>query len=315
VQLKRAFVAPMTRRAIGIRNGRRALLALVGIFVVLASVIGGFLLAGGAIPVLFQPAEFIVIGGAAFGALLVGTPPSVLRSLISQLPRLIRGARNERDYLDVLLVGFELLTIARREGLVALEKHIEDPLQSPLFSKYPSLMRDRRALTFVTDTLELLTSGMKLGDHELGELLEADLHVRKEEESRPSRALLTLADALPGLGIVAAVLGIVVTMGHIDGPPAEIGRHVGAALIGTFLGVLLSYGVAQPMGHNLAAKVEEDQVYLQVLRELMLSLHKGANPAAAVELARRSLPVEVRPTSAALSEACRALKQGASAGG
>src|SRR5690606_29697896 len=154
-------------------------------------------------------------------------------------PALVRAGRSERDYLDLLLMGFELLTLARREGLVTLEKHLENPLQSPVLSKYPSITGDPAVLTFLTDTLELFTSGVKIGDHELAELLESDLHVRREEEQRPARALLTMADALPGLGIVAAVLGIVVTMGHIDGPPAEIGHHVGAALVGTFLGVLL----------------------------------------------------------------------------
>lgn len=290
------------------------MLALVGMAVVLGSVIGGFVLAGGSVPVLLQPAEFLVIGGAALGALLVGTPLPVLKNLVRRAPALVRGGRSQQDYLDLLLMGFELLTLARREGLVTLEKHLENPLQSPVLSKYPSITGDPAVLTFLTDTLELFTSGVKIGDHELAELLESDLHVRREEEQRPARALLTMADALPGLGIVAAVLGIVVTMGHIDGPPAEIGHHVGAALVGTFLGVLLSYGVVQPIGHNLGAKLEDDHAYLMTLKDLLLSLHKGANPAVAAELARRSLPAEVRPTSAQLTEACRALK-GAGGGG
>lgn len=307
----------MTPRGTPSRGDRRGrLLSLIGIVVVLASVIGGFVLAGGSVPVLYQPSEFIVIGGAATGALLVGTPVSVIRRLLRGLPSLVRGARAEQQYMDLLLLGFELLTLARREGLVALEKHVESPLQSPLLSRYPSVTRDPGVLTFLTDTLELFTSGVKIGEHELAELLEADLHVRKEEEQHPARALATMADALPGLGIVAAVLGIVVTMGHIDGPPEEIGHHVGAALVGTFLGVLLSYGVVSPISSNLGAKLEENHAYLTTLKDLLLSLHKGANPTAAVEFARRSLPAEVRPSSSALADACRALKgQGANHGG
>jgi chemotaxis protein MotA len=284
------------------------MIAIAGMLIVIGSVLGGFALAGGHFAVLMQVNEFIVIGGAALGSLLVGTPLSALKSLGHQLPKISSNGKAKQDFLDVLLMGFELLSLARREGLVALEAHVEDPLKSPLLSKYGRFTGDKMALTFLTDTLELFTSGVKLGDHELSELLEADLEVQKEEEMQPSKALTTMGDALPGLGIVAAVLGIVITMGHIDGPPSEIGHHVGAALVGTFLGVLLSYGVVQPMAGNLAAKVHGQHAYLVAVKELLVSLYKGANPAVAVELARRSLPTDVRPTSAELSAACRALR-------
>lgn len=286
------------------------MVAIAGMLIVIGSVLGGFALAGGSFAVLIQVNEFIVIGGAAIGSLLVGTPISVLKGLGHQLPKIASNGKSRQDFLDALLMGFELLSLARREGLVALEQHVEDPLKSPLFSKYPRFTGDKMALTFLTDTLELFTSGVKLGDHELSELLEADLEVQKEEETLPSKALVTMGDALPGLGIVAAVLGIVITMGHIDGPPSEIGHHVGAALVGTFLGVLLSYGVVQPMASNLAAKVHGQHSYLVSVKELLVSLYKGANPTVAVELARRSLPSDVRPASAELSKACRALRGG-----
>ena len=288
---------------------------LVGMVVVFASVLGGFTFAGGQIPVLFQPAEFVVIGGAAIGALLLGTPPAVLRNLVRQLPRLVTGGKTDQDYLDLLTMGFELLTVARREGLVALEAHLEEPEKSPLLGRHPRFLADRRALVFLTDTLELFTSGVKLNEHELDGLLESDIEVQKEEEVRPARALMIMGDALPGLGIVAAVLGIVVTMGHIDGPPAEIGHSVGAALVGTFLGVLLSYGLVQPIANNLAAKLHFEEAYVLVIKELLLALHRGANPSVAVELARRSLPAEVRPSAAALNKACRAMKSGGEGAG
>jgi len=286
------------------------MIAIVGFVIVLGSVLGGFALAGGHFEVLLQVNEFIVIGGAAVGSLLVGTPMSVVRGLAHQFPRLASNGKTEQDFLDALLMGFELLSLARREGLVALEQHVEDPLKSSLLGKYTRFIGDKMARTFLTDTLELFTSGVKLGDHELSELLESDLEVQKEEEALPSKALVTMGDALPGLGIVAAVLGIVITMGHIDGPPSEIGHHVGAALVGTFLGVLLSYGVVQPMAANLGAKVHGQHAYLVAIKELLVSLYKGANPTVAVELARRSLPSDVRPTSAELTKACRALRGG-----
>jgi chemotaxis protein MotA len=284
------------------------MISLVGLVVVLASVLGGFMVAGGSMPVLYQPAEFIVIGGAALGALLVGTPPSVLRGLAAQLPRFAGGGKTRRDYLDVLLLGFELLSLARREGLLAFEAHLADPAKSSIFGKHARLRADERAFVFLNDTLELFNSGLKLSDHELEALLDADIEVQHEEEARPARALMVMGDALPGLGIVAAVLGIVVTMGHIDGPPAEIGHHVGAALVGTFLGVLLSYGVVQPIASNLAAKVTSDGAYVRAVKALLLQLYRGANPTVAVELARRSLPVEVRPSAAELTQACKDLK-------
>lgn len=286
------------------------MIAIAGMVIVIGSVLGGFALAGGSFAVLIQVNEFIVIGGAAIGSLLVGTPVSVLKALGHQLPKIAGNGKSKQDFLDVLLMGFELLSMARREGLVALEQHAEDPLKSPLLGKYARFTGDKMALTFLTDTLELFTSGVKLGDHELSELLEADLDVQREEEALPSKALVTMGDALPGLGIVAAVLGIVVTMGHIDGPPSEIGHHVGAALVGTFLGVLLSYGVVQPMAGNLSAKVHGQHAFLVSVKELLVSLYKGANPTVAVELARRSLPSDVRPTSAELTQACRALRGG-----
>ncbi|MCZ7617293.1 MAG: flagellar motor stator protein MotA [Myxococcota bacterium] len=296
-------------------GGEYGMVAIIGFVIVLGSVLVGFAMAGGKFGVLVQPAEFVVIGGAAIGALVVGQPLPVLRDLSRQIPWLFTGSKAPRDYLEVLQMGFELLTVARREGLVALEQHLEDPRKSPILSKYARFTADHRALTFLTDTLELFTSGVKLGEHELAELLDADLEIQKEEEARPARALVIMGDALPGLGIVAAVLGIVVTMGHIDGPPSEIGKHVGAALVGTFLGVLLSYGIVQPMAGNIAAKVEDRVAYMAAIKEVLISIYKGANPTVAVELARRSLPADVRPTSAELAEACRSLRAAGGANG
>jgi len=286
-------------------------LAIIGLVIVFASVIGGFLMAKGQLAVLVQPSEFVVIGGAAIGSMLISTPPKILKEMLRQLAGIMKSGKSRKDYLDLMVMGYELLMFVRRDGLITIESHLQNPKESALFGKYNSFTTDATAVTFLTDTLELLTSGGSLSHHDLDELLEMDIEARNEEGTKPSRSLATIGDALPGLGIVAAVLGVVITMGHIDGPPAEIGHHVGAALVGTFLGILLSYGMVQPLSSNIAAKVEDYKNYLLVLRSLLVSLQKNTHPTVAVELARRSLPSDLRPTSAELTEACRAVKNAA----
>ncbi len=280
--------------------------ALVGLAVVVVAVLSGYLLSGGHLILLFQPNEFIIIGGAALGGMLTGTPLPVLKSIGGGLGRILRPGYAKSDYRELLVMLFELFSIARREGALALEPHIEEPHQSPILSKYPRFLANHHALDFFVDTLRLFVSGALTDPNDLEELMDTDLETHHHESAKPPKALATVGDSLPGLGIVAAVLGIVITMQHIGGPPEEIGHHVGAALVGTFLGVLLSYGFVQPLSNNLAAQAEADARYTQAIKQVVLGFVRGSVPAVAVEFARRSLPETVRPGYTELEAACKA---------
>lgn len=285
------------------------MVAFVGLAVVTVAIIGGFLMEGGKLLVLFQPAEFVIIGGAAFGAVLIGNGPSVLKTLFGQLLSLQKTGPTKQDYLDMLVMLYELLNVARKDGIVALESHIERPEESNIIKKYPSFAKNHHAVEFLSDTMRLIISGSGVQPHDLDALMDVDLETHHEESSKPSKVLQITGDSLPGLGIVAAVLGIVITMGAIDGPPEEIGHKVGAALVGTFLGVLLSYGFVQPLSNNLASKTAEEGRYLLALKQVLLAFHKGSVAAIAVEFARRSIYSDVRPGFTELEEACRATKK------
>lgn len=286
------------------------MLSIVGVLVVLGSVIGGFLLAGGQLLVLNQPNEFIVIGGAAIGTLLIGFSPKALKDLFKQLAGVTKGGPSKKDYVDMLVMLYELLNIARRDGLVALESHVEHPEKSAVISKYPSFAKNHHAVHFMADTLRMMISDAGVEAHDLDAMLDADLESHHHETGVPAKMLSTVGDAMPGLGIVAAVLGIVITMGHIDGPPEEIGHHVGAALVGTFIGILLSYGFFQPLSANLSSKVEAEGQYFLAIKQVLLAFHKGCVPAIAVEFARRAIASEVRPGFSELEQACRAARSG-----
>ncbi len=282
------------------------MVAILGILAVIGAVLGGYLMAGGHVLVLFQPAEFVVIGGAAIGSMLIANSPRALTATLKQLARLPASGPSRKDYLELLTMMYEILNLARRDGLMGLENHVETPKESAIFKKYPKFVSNHHAMTFLTDTLRLVISDANLAPHDLDELMDIDLETAHHEHSKPSKILQVVGDALPGLGIVAAVLGIVITMGHIDGPPAEIGHHVGAALVGTFLGVLLAYGFLQPLSTNLGSKAEEEGRYLLAIKQVLLAFHKGSMPATAVEFARRSILSAQRPGFAELEKACSA---------
>jgi chemotaxis protein MotA len=283
-------------------------LAFVGILVVVASVCGGFAMAGGHFTVLLQPSEFVVIVGAAVGAMLIGQPVHTVRQTLGQLATLPKGTPGKQDFLDLLAMLAKLFDFARKEGYVALEPHINDPKASDILGKYPRFLADHHSLRFLLDNLELLTSGATVSHHDLESLLEVDIEIRHEEDEKPSKVISNMSDSLPGLGIVAAVLGIIVTMEHISGPPEEIGHHVAAALVGTFLGLLLSYGFFQGISLNLAGKASARKTLLTCQQHAIVAIQRGAVPAIAVEFARRSLPEDVRPGSQELAEAIRANK-------
>jgi chemotaxis protein MotA len=281
------------------------MISLVGILVVFASVIGGFLMEKGKLPVLLQPSEFVTIAGAALGTVVVANPPRVLKGICAGLLEIVKGSGvTEKYYVESLKMLFELFAKARKEGMIAIEGDIEEPENSPIFSKYPTFLKDHHGTAFVCDTMRMaVTGGVKPFD--LDQMMELDLEVHHHDSLAPTQALHSMADALPGLGIVAAVLGIVVTMGALGGPPAEIGHKVAAALVGTFLGILLCYGVIGPLAANMTKAVEERHAYYGVLRTTLLAFIKGTAPIMAVEIGRRAIPEYVRPRFAALESACR----------
>src|SRR2546426_8847960 len=207
-------------------------------------------------------------------------------------------------YLETLKMMYDLLNKARKDGMVALEADIEDPAKSPILSKYPAFTKDHHIRDFVCDTMRMAVSG-GVEPFDLDQMMELDMDVHHHDATQPVQALSTMADSLPGLGIVAAVLGVVITMGALGGPPEEIGHKVAAALVGTFLGILLCYGLVGPLASNMAKAADEQHAFLQVLRVLIFSFLKGTAPIMAVEVARRAIPGHVRPTFQELEKACR----------
>ncbi len=281
---------------------------LIGIGVVLVSVLGGFLLEGGNLLVLLQWAEFIIIGGTALGALLISTPKSTLVKIGRYiLGSLKSGGPSRQAFVELLQALYEIFQTARVKGLLTLEEHVEKPEESEIFQRYPILLNHRHALEYLTDSLKLLVVG-GVPPLELELLLDADLETQEEEGKQPSHTLSRIADSLPGMGIVAAVLGIVITMGAIGGPAAEVGHKVGAALVGTFLGVLLCYGFLQPLAAQIEHQAAVQDLFLKTIKTGVVAYAKGMPPIVAVEFARRVITGDFRPSYNEVEEACRAIK-------
>jgi chemotaxis protein MotA len=278
---------------------------ILGLVVVLGCVAGGFAMSGGPFPVLFQPNELLVIGGAAFGTLIISAPGKVGKRVLGAFKR---GFGNHtpsaKDYVDLLKVLYGLFQLTRREGILALETHLENPAESALFKDYPSLTHRHHAMTFLCDALRQLVDGCSVS--ELSLLFDAELETHHEEEHQPISLLKGTSDALPGLGIVAAVLGIVVTMGHMDGGPEVIGHHVAAALVGTFLGILMCYGMLGPIATNIELQAQAETRYLTAIREGVLSAARGNAPELSVEFARRVIFSDERPASKDLAKLLQA---------
>jgi len=286
--------------------------AIIGIVVVFGCVLGGYLMEHGNVRVLIQPAELLIIGGAAAGTVLIANPLHILKQIASGFVAVFTGSKFTRQrYLDSLKMVYELLNKARREGLMALENDVEQPDKSPILSKYPNFLQDHHTLAYFCDTMRMAISGVEAFD--LDQLLDLDLEVHHHDASQPIASLSTTADSLPGLGIVAAVLGVVITMGALGGPPEEIGHKVAAALVGTFLGILLCYGLIGPIASNMAKIAEEERAYLHVLRVVMIAFLKGTAPIMAVEFARRAIPNHVRPSFQEVEALCRGRSEGEAA--
>lgn len=285
---------------------------LIGIAIVIVGVLGGYLLHGGPLGVLLQWSEFMIIGGAAVGSLLVGTPPRVLKQIASGVSSLLKGERYTREeYLNLLKTLYELFHLATREGLINIEQHIEKPEQSAIFRKNPFFLNDHHSLRYLCDTMKVMIGG-GVPPHDLEALLDADLETHHAEGSSAPSLIQKLGDALPGLGIVAAVLGIVITMQAINGPPEEIGQKVAAALVGTFLGVLLSYGFMQPIATHLELLHQSGARYLECIKAGVVAYAKGNAPIMAVEFARRVIFSDLRPSFEEMEQAVKALNKASS---
>jgi chemotaxis protein MotA len=279
--------------------------SIIGIVVVFGAVIGGFLMEKGPIPVLIQPSEFLIIGGAAIGTLLSANPMYVLKKIVGALTSILKGSKYSRErYIETLKMMFQIFNKARKEGLAGIETDIEEPGKSPVFSKYPNFLANHHVRDFVCDTLRMAVTG-GASAFDLDQMMEQDMDVHHAGEGQIVSALSTVADSLPGLGIVAAVLGVVVTMSALGGPPEELGHKVAAALVGTFLGILLCYGVVGPLGSNFSKIVDDEHAYYHVLRVLLMGFIKGMSPSLAIEMARRSIPEHVRPNFQEVEKACR----------
>jgi chemotaxis protein MotA len=288
------------------------MLLIVGLVVVFGAVVAGYLMEGGALLVLNQPAEFVIIGGAALGAMAVGTPPSVLALIGRQVGAVLKGGSKKADYEELLSMLYLIFKQVQQQGVMSLEPHFEDPANSSILTRFPKFLARHEAVDFLSDSVKILIVG-GIAPHDLEALMDEDLRVHHESAMQPSEALTRLGDALPGLGIVAAVLGVVITMGHIDGAASEVGHRIGAALVGTFLGILLSYGVAQPIASALTQYVNDDANYCVCMKAGLLAVYKGNPPAIAIEFARRVLPHRVRPSFDETEQFCRAATTGQAA--
>jgi len=279
--------------------------AIIGIVVVFGAVVGGYLMEHGKLLVLLQPAELLIIGMAAVGTLLIANPLHILKRIGGGVGGAFKGSKFSKQwYLDSLKMLYELFNRARREGLVALESDIEEPDKSPIVTKYPAFLNDHHARDFVCDTLRMAISG-GVDPFDLDQMMELDMEVHHHDTGTPVASLSTVADSLPGLGIVAAVLGVVITMGALGGPPEELGRKVAAALVGTFLGILLCYGLVGPLAGNMAKAADDEQAYYHVLRVVMVAFVKGTSPVLAIEIGRRAVPGHVRPNFLETEQYCK----------
>jgi chemotaxis protein MotA len=284
------------------------MITIVGLVVVIGSVLGGFLMAGGNPAALVQPSEIVVIVGTALGTVLASTPAPVLKNTGAKVVVLFKPSPfSKKLYLESLRLLYELFQTARKDGLVAIESHIEKPKDSTLFKKYPSVLHEHHAVEFLCDSLRLVLVG-SVPPHDLEGLMDSEIDVHHENEAKTVGVLQKVADALPGIGIVAAVLGIVVTMGAIAGPIEEIGHHVGAALTGTFMGVLFAYGFLGPLSTGLEHVNSAESRYYAFIKSAVVAFAKGFSPIVAAEFARRSIFSEDRPSFAEMESAVKGQK-------
>lgn len=286
-------------------------MGIVGIFVVLGCVFGGFLGAGGHLHVVFQPFEIIIIGGAALGGFLIANPMNTIKKSIKMvIHALTGGGPGKKDFVELLQLLFQLFQIFRKDGPQAVEKHIEEPNSSEIFKLFPAFLKNHHAVDFLCDTMKITLSA-DLSQYDVDDLLDADIKSGHEEEHAAQHAIQSTADALPGLGIVAAVLGIVHTMDYLTAGAEVIGHLVAAALIGTFLGVLMCYGFIAPIATKMKADLEAEGRYLFVIKAALVALQRGAPPLVCVEFARRTIYPADRPSFEEMDTATKEGKKAA----
>jgi chemotaxis protein MotA len=280
---------------------------IIGSVVVTACVIGGYVFNGGHLIVLFQPFEVLIIVGAAVGAFITSNRKPVISATMSSVTGLLKAERYDKDaYLELLSLLYSIFKLAKTKGALALEQHVENPNESTLFQRFPKFYADHHAVVFVCDYLRLLTLGTD-NHHEMETLMDEDIETHHQEHAAVVTAVQNMADGLPALGIVAAVLGVIHTMGAITEPPAVLGHLIGGALVGTFTGVLLSYGFVGPIGAAINNRGEAEQRYFLCIKAAILAYMQGYAPSVAVEFARKSLNTDVRPTFYEVEEAVEAL--------
>lgn len=269
---------------------------IIGYLIVIGSVFGGYALGGGHLGAMFQPLEFLIIGGAALGAFVVSNNPKMLKATMRALPTCFKSSKHSKArYMALMSLLYEILTRIRKEGLMSIEQDVEAPAESAVFQKYPKILSDHHLVEFVTDYLRLLVSG-NLNSMEIENLMDNEIDTHHHEGLGPAHAMQKVADGMPAFGIVAAVMGVVHTMGSVGLPPAELGKLIASALVGTFLGILLSYGFVAPLSALLEQKVDEATKQLQCVKVTLLASLNGYAPSIAVEFGRKVLYSTERPT-------------------
>lgn len=269
--------------------------AIIGTIIVLVCFFGGYLPHGSA-AILFQPLEMVIIFGCAFGAYVIANPGWVIKSGLTQALGLVKKPSiNKMMYLDLLGLMFRVFNKARREGLMSIESHIEDPFNSELFKRYPALLNNHHAIEFICDYLRLMISGAS-NPYQLEDLMILELEVNHHEEMMPAEAVNRVAEALPGFGIIAAVLGIIITMSYLDAGPLEIAHHMSVALVGTFLGILASYAFVGPIATDMKNRAEQVSAFFLTIKTCLMANVNGYAPAIAVEFGRKSIPSQYRPS-------------------
>jgi len=279
---------------------------LIGWGIIIGAVLIGFMMAGGNPTALFVMSEWFVVGGCGLGYMVAASPPVVLKTLADQVLGAMKGSPYSRQvYMDLVQMLYEIFLVARQQGIIGLEAHVLEPNTSTIITKYPSFLKNHHAVEFFTDTMKPVIDG-KLKAEQLKVYLDEQIVQKDNHAYAPVMVLGKVADALPGLGIVAAVLGIIITMASIDGPVTEVGHHVASALVGTFLGVFLCYGIAQPLGCNIEFLNHDELAYYQIIRSGIVSFAAGVSPMTAAENMRSTIPEDRRPTGEVMETTLKA---------
>lgn len=283
---------------------------ILGLIIVTASVLGGYAIAHGPFAVLYQPSEYIVIGGAALGALIGSGPFSQTKKVVKTFPIAFKGSGiDKKTYLDLMGLLLTIFNVIRKEGVLGIEKDLSDPHHSERFNKFPLIAKNHHAMDLIVGSLRLFVDGV-VNAFDLDKLMETEIDTHHAEVARIPAAMSRVSDALPGLGIVAAVLGIIITMQHLDGPPSEIGHHVAAALVGTFIGLLLSYGYMQPIIATIEGINHDNHVLMSAIRAGIVAFAGGSPPAVAIEFARKAIESDMRPTNEEVDQLQQSLRKG-----